>query len=40
VVAARCSAEDGSDLVSRFLDAIDPARDAAAAADLSPREVP
>ncbi|MCS6780843.1 MAG: hypothetical protein NZ555_14210 [Geminicoccaceae bacterium] len=39
-VAAGSPAEDGADLVSRFLDAIDPALDGAAAAHIWPEEVP
>lgn len=39
-IAAGSPAQDGSDLVSRFLDAIDPAFDGGAAADLWSREVP
>lgn len=39
-VAAGSPAEDGSDAVSRFLDAIDPSSDGRAAHDLWPVEVP
>lgn len=39
-VMAGSAAEDGSDLVSRFLDTIDPTRDGSAARDIWPGEVP
>lgn len=39
-VVAGSPAEDGSDLVSRFLDAIDPTLDGRGAAELSPEEAP
>lgn len=39
-VTAGSPAEDGSDLVSRFLDAIDPTLDGRSAAELWPEEVP